>query len=573
VLFTPFNFVFNLLTAGYAGTVRVSVGRFVIPLMLVAFAGVSAAGGWAFTKLPTGFIPEEDQGYVMVLMQLPDGASLERTEAVVDRVSAACLDTPGVAATTGFAGFSPVDGVNISNVGIVFVTLKDFAERPGGKGTPLHYTGILGELQKKVMGVPEAFSFAFNPPSLPGLGSTGGFQMMLQDRGGAGLSTLQQVADGLAADANTQSGLRGVYTTLRTGVPQLYADVDRDKAKTMGLNLGTVFGTMQAALGSAYVNDFNKFGKTWQVRVQADSAYRARPEDIGRLEIRGVDGRMMPLSTLVKVRDSFGPQVVVRYNQSPSAAIYGQPGPGVSSGQALALMEQAAESRMPASMGFEWTAQAYQEKAAGNDGPVVAAFGLLLVFLILAAQYESLTLPVAVVAAVPLALVGAAAAVSVRGLDNNVFTQIGLILLVAMAAKNAILIVEFAVEERLHGKTVREAAVAASRLRFRPILMTSLAFILGVVPLVRAEGAGAGGQQALGTAIFGGMIAATVLPIFFVPVFFVLMRGMSEWAFPPKPSAAEPAHPPAALHGTVAPEPAAPPTVPSAPAEPPGGHH
>ena len=554
VLFRPFNWVFDRLTGGYAATVRLATARLAVPAMLLAFLGISAAGGAAFARLPTGFLPDEDQGYVIVLVKLPDGASLERTSAVVDRVVETCLGTDGIRSAISFAGFSPIEGVNLPNSAVVFCTLTDWKERPGGPAGPLYFSKILGNLSGRLAGVPEAVAFAVNPPSLPGLGASGGFQMMLQDRGGAGFATLQQVTDGLTADANTQSGVAGVYTTLRTTVPQLYADVDREKAKTLGFDLAVVHGTLQTMLGSAYVNDFNKFGRTWQVRVQADARFRSRPEDIGRLELRGPAGGTMPLGTLVKVRDDFAPQVVTRYNLYPAAAVYGAPGPGASSGQALAIMEQAAASRLPLSMDYEWTALAYQEKAAGNDGPFVAAFGLLLVFLILAAQYESWTLPAGVVLAVPLALVGAAAAVSIRGLDNNIFTQVGLVLLVAMAAKNAILIVEFAVEIRRHGKTIREAAVEAARLRFRPILMTSLAFILGVVPLVTADGAGAAGQRALGTAIFGGMIAATLLPILFVPVFFLVTRSLGERGTAAAAAAPAPAEP-----ALAAPAPAAPP--------------
>ena len=333
----------------------------------------------------------------------------------------------------------------------------------------------------------------------------------------------------MVRDGNAQTGLQRLQSTFRAGVPTIYADVDRVKAKSLGVPLDTVFGTLQTALGSAYVNDFNKFGRSYQVRVQADQRFRLEPEDIRRLEVRDLQGQMVPLGTLVKVEKRLGPQIIPRYNLYPSATINGEAAPGYSSGQALKLMEQMAERKLPASMGIEWTGMSFQEKRVGSQALYVFALAVLMVYLVLAAQYESWPLPAAVILVVPLALLGTVAAVAIRGMDNNIYTQIGIVLIIALASKNAILIVEFARELRAHGRPILEAAVEASRLRFRPILMTSFAFILGIYPLVNATGAGAASRRALGTAVFGGMIAATVLAVFFVPVFFVVMQRLSEF--------------------------------------------
>jgi HAE1 family hydrophobic/amphiphilic exporter-1 len=343
----------------------------------------------------------------------------------------------------------------------------------------------------------------------------------------------------MLAAAGTQSGLAGVNSSFRPGVPQLYIDVDRVKAKALDIPLSAIFGTLQANLGSAYVNDFNKFGRTYQVRVQAEQHFRADPADIGRLQVRTRSGAMVPLVTVASVQKSFGPQIINRYNLYPSASITGEAAPGYSSGESLELMEQIAKTSLPSTMDYEWTGMAYQEKRVGNEAIGVFVVAVLLVYLVLAAQYESWILPAAVILVVPLGLLGAVAAVAYRGMDNNIYTQVGIVLIIALASKNAILIVEFARELRHQGRSIADAAVEASRLRFRPILMTSFTFILGVVPLVIAKGAGAAGQQALGTAVFGGMIASTVLAVFFVPVFYFLCQHIAEWRKRPT----ETAHP------------------------------
>jgi HAE1 family hydrophobic/amphiphilic exporter-1 len=356
--------------------------------------------------------------------------------------------------------------------------------------------------------------------------------MQLQDRAGVGLDELQQAMQGIVQDASSQSGIAAVNTTFRPGVPQIFVDVDRVKVKTLDVPLASVFSTLQSYLGSAYVNDFNKFGRTYQVRIQAEPRFRSEAEDITRLEVRTRAGQMVPLGTFATVRKSFGPQIVNRYNLYPSASVTGEPAQGYSSGDSLVLMEQIAAANLPATMGYEWTGMSYQEKRVGNEAILIFVMAVLLVYLVLAAQYESWLVPIAVILVVPLGLLGAIAAVSMLGMDNNLYTQIGIVLIIALASKNAILIVEFARDIRLRGRGIREAAVEAARLRFRPILMTSFAFILGVLPLVLAQGAGAAGQRALGTAVFGGMIASTVLSVFFVPVFYVVFQGISEWLSP-----------------------------------------
>jgi HAE1 family hydrophobic/amphiphilic exporter-1 len=361
-----------------------------------------------------------------------------------------------------------------------------------------------------------------------------GFQMQVEDRGGVGLNELQQVVQQLSEAARGQSSLTAINSTFRPGVPQLYVNVDRVKVKTLDIPLTNVFGTLQAYLGSAYVNDFNKFGRTFQVRIQADEQFRIEANDIERLEVRNARGEMIPLGSVVEVKESYGPQIITRYNLHPSAALNGEPAPGFSSGEALQIMEQLAATELPTSMGYDWTGVSYQEKKVGGEAILIFILAVLLVYLVLAAQYESWITPISVILVVPLGLLGAIAAVAIRGMDNNIYTQIGIVLIIALASKNAILIVEFARDLRAEGKSIYDSAVEAARLRFRPILMTSFAFILGVVPLVFADGAGAASQQALGTAVFGGMIASTILAVFFVPVFFLVFQNLKEWLSPPK---------------------------------------
>jgi hydrophobic/amphiphilic exporter-1 (mainly G- bacteria), HAE1 family len=527
-----FNFAYGRFEGFYVGIVRWMVHHSLT--MLVVFAGLISLTLWRFISLPTGFLPTEDQGYVVATAQLPDAASQERTRKLTDKLNQIIKDTKGIADWITIGGYSVMDGTGASNAAAFYIVFKDWKERTDPN---LSQEAILANLRQQFFAIQEGVVFAFAPPAIQGLGVAGGFQMQLEDRGGAGLLPLQQLTTEMARDGNSQTGLRSLNTTFRAGVPQLYADVDRVKAKSLNIPLSNVFATLQTYLGSSYVNDFNKFGRTYQVRVQADPSFRAKASDIRQLDVRTSDGKMVPLSTLVDVQDSLGPLVINRYNLYPSAAINGEAAAGYSSGEALKLMEQMAQQKLPNSMGFEWTGMSYQEKKVGGEAFLIFGLAVLLVYLVLCAQYESWLNPAAVILVVPLALLGAAVAVAIRHMDNNVYTQIGIVLLIALSSKNAILIVEFARELRAKGQSITEAAINASQMRFRPILMTSFAFILGVYPLVAAEGAAAASRRALGTAVFGGMIASTFLAVLFVPVFYVAFQSLSEWLARPKRNA------------------------------------
>jgi len=521
--FGAFNAVFERSSKGYVRVVAALVRRTALGMLI--FAALTGLAGWGFQALPTGFIPIEDQGYFFAVAQLPDAASLERSDEVAARMMKAFLDTPGVSDAVTITGYSLLDSSNSSNTATAFIVMDPWDERT----TPsLSQDGILHNVRHRLWAIEDAISFAFVPPAINGVGVAGGFQMQLQDRGGVGFDELQQMAIEMVHDGDAQSGLHALNTTFRARVPQLFADVDRTKVKTLDIPLDDVFGTLQAALGSAYVNDFNRFGRTYQVNVQADSPFRQKVSDIGKLEVRNNRNAMIPLGSIVEVSETFGPQLVQRYNLYPSATINGEAAPGFSSGQALDLMEQMADAMLPLSMGYEWTGMSFQEQQAGGETILIFALAVLLVFLVLAAQYESWTTPAAVIFAVPLGLLGAVAAVALRGLENDVYMQIGVVLLVAMASKNAILIVEFAREQRGTGLGIAEAAVEASRLRFRPILMTSFSFVLGVMPLVVATGAGAASRRSLGTVVLGGQLSATIIAVMLVPVFFVVFQRLSE---------------------------------------------
>ena len=521
--FRGFDKAFDTLERGYGAVVTLFVRRTLIMMLLVI--GLAGITGWQFTKLPTGFLPTEDQGYLLAHVQLPNAASLERTEAVVKQIDNILSETPGVRDWITFGGFSLIDATNASNAAAVYIIMDAWEER---SDPSLSQKAILANLQRQFFGIQDAIVYGFPPPAISGLGVASGFQMQLQDKSGAGLQGLQQMVDEMIADGNAQTQLTNLNTTFRADVPQLFAEVDRTKAKALGIPLDSVFGTLQAYLGSAYVNDFNKFGRTWQVTVQADHRFRVKPSDIRALNVRNANGNMVPIGTLVQVEEIVGPQMLLRYNLYPSASITGAAAPGFSSGQALTLMEQLANAKLPPSMGFEWTGMSFQEKQVGSEAIMVFALAIILVFLVLAAQYESWTSPTAVILVVPLAVLGTVLALLVRDTDNNVYTQIGIVLLIGLASKNAILIVEFARAEREQGKSILEAAIGAARLRFRPILMTSIASIFGFLPLVVASGAGAASRQAIGTAVVGGMVAATIMSLLFTPVFYVVMQRFGE---------------------------------------------
>jgi HAE1 family hydrophobic/amphiphilic exporter-1 len=533
-----FNAVYGLVERGYAWAITRLVR---IPVtVLVVFAGLLVLTGWWYLSLPTGFLPTEDQGYVIVSVQLPDAASQQRTRAVVDRLNTLFGQTPGVDNWFVLGGFSLLDGANEPNAATSFLVVEPWQQR---RDPSKSMDAILNRLRGEFADIQGAIVFAFAPPAIQGLGTTGGFQMQVEDREGTDLLELQQRVQEIIVAAQRRPELGPTTSTFRAAVPQVYVDIDRVKVKQQRLSLGDVFNTLQATVGSFYVNDFNKFGRTWQVRVQAAGRYRNRAEDIRRLEVRNAAGQMVPLGAVARVEDTVGPTIINRYNLYPTAAITGAAAPGVGSGQALTAMEQVAGQVLPASMGFDWTGISFQEKRVGGQELIVFGLAVLLVYLVLAAQYESWLLPLAVILVVPLGLLGATALLAARGMDNNVYVQIGVVLIIALASKNAILIVEFARELRLAGRGLHEAAVAAARLRFRPILMTSFAFILGVLPLVWATGAGAASRQSLGTAVFGGMISSTVLAVFVVPVFFVAVEWVGERMHhgPPKPAADDPA--------------------------------
>ncbi|MCY2949282.1 MAG: multidrug efflux RND transporter permease subunit [Planctomycetota bacterium] len=495
-------------------------------LVLVVFVGLATFTGWWYQRTPTGFLPTEDQGYVIIAVQLPDAASLDRTREVIDKMNAIFANTEGVKHWFVLGGFSLLDGTNSSNAATAFAAWTDWSERT----TPeLSQEALVNRLRGEFAKIQEPFVLVLVPPSIQGLGVAGGFQMQVEDREGVGANVLQERTQAIIDEAKKRPEIGGAASTYRAGVPQLYLNIDRVKAERMGVMLDDIFATLQANLGSVYVNDFNKFDRTYQVRVQADARFRGDPGRLRRLEVRNRTGGRVPLATLLSPETRIGPQSITRYNLYQTASINGGAAPGVSSGEALKTMESVAAEVLPRSMGFDWTGVAYQENRVSGEALIVYALAVFLVYLVLAAQYESWLLPLAVILVVPLGLLGVVAAVNIRGTDNNLYTQIGVVLIIGLASKNAILIVEFARESRLRGRSIHAAAVEASRMRFRPILMTSFAFILGVLPLVWATGAAAASRQALGTAVFGGMITATVLAVFFVPVFYVAIQGLIEF--------------------------------------------
>ncbi len=516
--FGAFNRLFGATTRGYVGVVRLAIRRSVLAVLLAAVIGALALLG--FSRLPTGFLPEDDSGYLLATATLAESAALDRTYDGAMDISRRIQQVPGVRACVAVVGFSLLDGAMLSNSATFWIPLKRFDEREEGEGQDL--AGILGRVREILSGEMDAVGVALVPPSIPGLGSSGGFEMMIEARAGQDAGTLQRFSDAVVAEAAGQPDLRGVYGTFRATTPQVKVDIDREAVRAMGIPLAEVYETLQASLGGTWVNDFTLFGRNYQVRVQAEAAARAHAEDILRLRVRNRGGESVPLRAVADVGWTFGPQVVTRFNTYPAALVGGQAAPGVSSGRALADMEEVARRVLPEGMGFSWSGLSFQEKTAGGVGAVFA-LAIVFVFLFLAAQYESWTVPLAVILVVPLSLLGTVILVAARGMDVNVYTQIGVVLLVGLAAKNAILIVEFALERRQQGLPPGEAAAAAAEQRFRPILMTSLAFILGTFPLLVATGAGAASRQALGTAVFGGMLAATAFSTLFVPVFFYVI--------------------------------------------------
>jgi HAE1 family hydrophobic/amphiphilic exporter-1 len=524
-----FNFVYARLESAYAGLIERLV-RFpvVVSLICIALSGLAI---WSLVRLPTAFIPTEDQGYMLVGTQLPDGASLERTQQVMARVTEIARGTPGVQHVVTVGGASLFDNSAVlSNAGIAYVILKDWSRRGAGEDP---FT-IFKALQASLDTLQEAQSIVVPPPPIQGLGLAGGFQMQVQVTDGTfDYRKLQQVADRIVELGNAQPALTRLMTPFRAGAPQLRAEVDRREAEALGVNVGDAFQAIQTYLGSTYVSQFSRFGHTFPIFVQADTRFRRTFEALGALNVRNSKGAMVPVGSLADVLPGVGPALIPLFNLNPSATINGVAAPGYSSGQALKLMEEIASATLPPGMSFGWTGVSYQEAAIGNQSYWIFALALLLVLMVLAGQYESWSAPLAVVIAVPLALLGTVAALTIAGVANNIYTQIGLVLLIALSSKNAILIVEFARELRLRqGLSIGAAAVEASRVRFRPILMTSIAFILGVLPLVFATGAGAAARRSIGITVFSGMLASTCIAILFVPALFVVLQRWDEWRRP-----------------------------------------
>jgi multidrug efflux pump len=520
--FRLFNKGFERTTKGYTRAVGGTLRRAAVALTV--YGGLLLLTWGGFKTVPGGFIPTVDSGYLIVFAQLPDGASLERTENIIGRAGEIARTIPGVKGTVQFPGYNLLVGGNLPNAGTMFVSLDEFKDRKDPRKSA---KAIMGQLYARYGELRDARVLVLPPPPVRGLGATAGFKMMIQDRADLGLDTLDATAFKMMVGGSHTPGLAQVFTTFTTRVPQIYVDVDRVKAKSMNVALSDVNDTLQTYLGSLYVNDFNRFGRTYQVTAQADANFRLHPEDIRKLKTRNAAGDMLPLGTLVDIRETTGPDKVIRYNMYPAADVNGVARPGVSSGQAITLAQQLAAKELPPGMNYEWTDLTYQEILAGNTIAFIFPLCVVLVFLTLAAQYESWSLPLAIILIVPMCLLSAITGVWLRHMDNNIFTQIGLIVLVGLASKNAILIVEFAKQLEDTGQSITDAAIEAARLRLRPILMTSFAFILGVVPLVLAQGAGAEMRQALGTAVFSGMLGVTFFGLLLTPVFYVVIRKLT----------------------------------------------
>jgi HAE1 family hydrophobic/amphiphilic exporter-1 len=534
-----FNRAFGKATDGYVSVNRILVRKLVVPLAILGLItfGAQALG----KKLPTGFVPEEDQGYGVVAVQLPEGASMQRTRAVYEKINEVILKQKGIKYFNGVAGFSLLTRTASSYSGTLFFAFDPWSER---KSPELTSAGIIKSLNAAFSKIPEARIFAISPPAIPGISAQGGFSMMLQDRSGGSVEFLAQNVGKFVAAASKRPELANVRPNFSPAVPQLFADVDKDKALKQGVALADVYATLQTFLGGSYVNDFSRFGRQWKVFLQADSRYRTNADDIKKFYVRNNRGEMVPLSSIVTVKNTTGPEYTVRFNLYRAVEISGGAAPGYSSGQALQALEEVAKEVLPPEMGYEWNALSYQEKMAAGSSTKILGLSLVFVFLILAALYESWSLPFSVLLSVPVAVLGAFFGLMSRKFDNNIYAQIGLVMLIGLTAKNAILIVEFAKMELDRGRSVIDAALEGARLRLRPILMTSFAFVFGCLPLWTAAGAGAAARKTLGTVVVSGMLAATIVGIFLIPALFVLVERLlsRKKAAPPTGGAVHPLH-------------------------------
>lgn len=518
-----FNYCFDKLSSGYSSIVRTIVSsKTGLGSALAVFVALLGATWFLNTKVPSGFIPIMDQGYAIVVVQLPEGASLDRTDAVVKKAGDIAKNTPGVANAVQFAGFSGATFTNASNAGVIFTPFKPFEERLATGDTS---EKIIQTLYKNLQSVDEAFIIAIPPPPVQGIGNSGGFKMQIMDQDNSNMTRVLGLARQLMVEANRTPGLTGVFTTFSESSPEYFLDIDRDKAQYLNVPIPNIFDTLSSNLGVAYVNDFNAFGRVYQVRAQADKQFRLERDDMLDLKVKSATGALVPLGTLADIRETSGPTLVQRYNMYVSVPLQGNAAPGVSTGEAIEKMQQLAAKTLPPGTTYEWTELSYQETHAGGSAVYIFALSVIFVFLALSAQYGSWVLPAAIILIVPLAVLGALFGVYLRGMDNNILTQIGFVVLIGLAAKNAILIVEFARQAQDAGKSAVDAAIEACHLRLRPILMTALAFIFGVLPLAIAEGPGAEMRRSLGTAVFSGMIGVTLFGLFLTPVFYVLLRS------------------------------------------------